>query len=72
MNVVAALIVFSAFGAFLCAKSRATVPALFFGVTAVVLLCVTPLGSGLPELFGHVVGWVGDQGGHVAQASTSK
>ncbi len=72
MSVIAALIVFSTIGAVLCAKSRAAGPALFFGVTAVVLFCTTPLGSGLPELFAHVAGWVGDHGAGVAQASTSK
>lgn len=72
MNVIAALIVFSAVGAFICAKSRAAGPALLFGVVAVVLLCTTPIGSGIPDAVAAVAGWVGDHGSDVAQASTSK
>lgn len=72
MDVIAALIVFSAIGAFICAKSRAAGPALFFGVVAVVLLCTTPIGSGIPDAVAAVAGWVGDQGSDVAQASTTR
>ena len=72
MDVIAALIVFSAIGAFICARSRAAGPALFFGVVAVLLLCTTPLGAGIPGALATVAGWVGDHGSDVAQASTSR
>ncbi|MPZ64556.1 MAG: hypothetical protein GEU83_03225 [Pseudonocardiaceae bacterium] len=49
MNVVVALIVFSALGAVICARARAAGPALFFGVVAVALLAATPLGEQLRE-----------------------
>lgn len=68
MDVIAALILFSTVGALICAKARAAVPALFFGVVAVVLFCTTPLGAGLPGAAADVAGWVGDQGGGVVQA----
>ena len=68
MDIVAALIVFSAIGAFICVKARAAAPALFFGATAVVLFCMTPLGAGLPGAAANVAGWVGDQGGSVVKA----
>lgn len=68
MDVVAALIVFSLIGAGICVKARAAAPALFFGVVAVVLFCMTPLGSGLPGAAADVAGWLGDQGGSVVQA----
>lgn len=49
MNVVTALIVFSASAALVCARARAAGPALFFGVFAVALLTATPLGVELRE-----------------------
>ncbi len=55
MNVMTALIVFSALGAVICARARAAGPALFFGVVAVALLSATPLGEGLREFVGTVV-----------------
>jgi len=54
MSTVTWLIVFSAFAAFLCAKARAAGAALFFGVLAVVLLSVTPIGGDLREFGGSV------------------
>lgn len=68
MTVVAALIVFSALMAFVCAKARAAGPALLSGVVCVVLICTTPLGSAIPTGLAHVAGWVGDNGAHVAEA----
>ena len=55
MSVMTALIVFSALGAVICARSRAAGPALFFGVVAVALLMATPLGEGLRDFVGTVV-----------------
>lgn len=68
MDIVAALIVFSGIGAFICVKARAAAPALFFGATAVVLFCMTPLGAGLPGAAADVASWIGDQGSSVVQA----
>ncbi len=48
MNVLVALIVFSALGAVICMKARAAGPAVFFGVVAVALFAATPLGAELP------------------------
>lgn len=48
MNVLIALIAFSALGALICARARAAGPALFFGVVAVALFAATPLGAELP------------------------
>ncbi len=50
MNVVTALMVFSALAAVICTKARAAGPAVFFGVFAVALLTATPLGAELREL----------------------
>ena len=72
MSTIAALIVFSFIGAFICAKTRAAGPALFFGVVGVVLLCTTPLGAGIPDALAHVAGWVGDHGSKIAEAAPSK
>ncbi len=69
MDVVAALIVFSVIGAFICAKARAAVPALFFGVVGVVLFCTTPMGAGLPSAIAGIAGWIGHQGSAAVQAS---
>lgn len=69
MDVVAALIVFSLIGTVICAKARAAMPALFFGVVGIVLFCTTPLGAGLPGAVAEVAGWLSDQGGSVVQAS---
>lgn len=55
MNVITALIVFSALGAVICARARAVGPALFFGVVAVALLTVTPLGAELRGLVEEIV-----------------
>ncbi len=71
MSTVAALIIFSAVGAWLSARHRAAVPALFFGVVAVVLFCTTPLGAGVPGVFGSVVHGVSTVGGQVANAGHS-
>lgn len=43
------LIVFSAFAAILCARARAGGAALIFGVLAVAMLSVTPVGSDLRD-----------------------
>lgn len=48
------LIVFSALGALMCAKARAAGPALIFGVLAVAMLAVTPIGGDLREFAGGV------------------
>jgi hypothetical protein len=71
MSTVAALIIFSLVGAWLCARHRAAVPALFFGITAVVLFCTTPLGSGVPGTVATVVHGVSTVGGRVADAGRS-
>jgi hypothetical protein len=71
MSTVAALIIFSLVGAWLCVRHRAAVPALFFGVTAVVLFCTTPLGSGVPGTVVAVVHGVSTVGGRVADAGRS-
>ena len=55
MSVMAAVIVFSALGAVICTKARAAGPAVFFGVLAVALLSVTPVGAELREFAGAVV-----------------
>lgn len=68
MSTIAALIVFSAAGSAICAKARAAVPALIFGVFAVVLFCTTPLGSGLPGALADITSFVGDTGAQVAHA----
>jgi membrane associated rhomboid family serine protease len=68
MDTTAGLIIFGVVGAWLCARHRAAVPALFFGVTAVVLFCTTPLGSGVPGALGTVVHGVSTVGGQVANA----
>lgn len=49
MNVVIALIVFSALGAVICLRARAAGPAVFFGVLAVGLFAASPLGAQLPD-----------------------
>lgn len=72
MDVIAALLVFALIGAFICVKARAAAPALFFGVVAVVLFCLTPLGAGLPHAAGEVAGWVGDQGSSVVEAGAEQ
>ncbi len=51
MSVMAAIILFSALAAVICTKARAAGPAVFFGVLAVALLSVTPLGAQLREFF---------------------
>lgn len=48
MDILVALILFSALGAVICARARAAGPALFFGVVAVALFAATPLGAELP------------------------
>ncbi len=55
MTVMTALIVFSALGAVICARTRAAGPALFFGVVAVALLSATPVGAELREFAASVV-----------------
>ena len=50
MSVLVALILFSAFGAWICARARAAGPALFFGVVALVLLMATPAGAVIGQL----------------------
>ena len=50
MNVITALIVFSALAAVICARARAAGPALFFGVVALVLLSATPAGAVLAQV----------------------
>jgi len=72
MTTIAALIVFAAAGAAICAKARAAVPALIFGTFAVVLFCTTPLGSGLPGAASEIASWVGEQGAGVVEASTTE
>ncbi|MQA15584.1 MAG: hypothetical protein GEV09_15885 [Pseudonocardiaceae bacterium] len=59
MNVITALIVFSALAALLCAKARAAGPALFFGVVAVALLTATPLGAELGRLIDSISDYAG-------------
>ncbi|WP_075334764.1 hypothetical protein [Pseudonocardia sp. Ae717_Ps2] len=71
MDIVAALIVFSLIGAVICVKARAAAPALFFGVVAVVLFCMTPLGSGLPGAAADVAGWIGDHGASAVEADAT-
>lgn len=55
MSVVIALIVFSLLGALICVRARAAGPALFFGVLAVVLLAMTPLGAQLGTFITDIV-----------------
>ena len=55
MTLLAGLIVFSALGAWLCARQRAASAALAFGVIGTVLFCTTPLGAGLPALIDSLV-----------------
>jgi len=55
MSVMTTLIVFSGLAAVICTKARAAGPAVFFGVLAVALLSVTPVGAELREFAGAVM-----------------
>lgn len=59
MNVLTALILFSALAALMCAKARAAGPALFFGVVAVALLTATPVGAELGRLIDSISDYAG-------------
>jgi hypothetical protein len=59
MNVLTALILFSALAALVCAKARAAGPALFFGVVAVALLTATPVGVELGRLIDSISDYAG-------------
>jgi hypothetical protein len=54
MSVVWALILLSAVGAYLCARSRAALPAAFFSVLAVVLFFFTPIGTEALNVVTHL------------------
>jgi hypothetical protein len=54
MSVLWALILLSAVGAVLCARSRAALPAAFFSVLAVVLLFFTPIGAQVLNIVTHL------------------
>lgn len=72
MDVMGGLIVFSAMGAIVCAKARAAGPTLLFGIVAVMLFCVTPMGSRLPGAFGDAAQWVGSHSGSVVSHGGSR
>lgn len=63
MNVISALVVFSALAALICARARAAGPALLFGVVTIALFATTPMGSGVSAATAAVVSWVGDTAG---------
>jgi hypothetical protein len=54
MSVIWALIVFAGIGVWLCARSRAAMPAVFFTAVAVVLFLYTAQGQDLLNLATHV------------------
>ncbi len=66
MDTVAALIIFSSFGAWISVRARAAGPALVFGLFAALLFCTTPLGSWIPETLGSASHKVADVGGSLA------
>lgn len=68
MAVVAALVVFATLAAIIAARARAAVPAVLFGVIAVVLFATTPLGSGIPEAVQVAATWIGDTAGQLFDA----
>ena len=57
---IAALAVFSAIAALICARAFAAGPALFFGAVAVVLFVATPLGAGLPDAVAAIASAIGN------------
>lgn len=69
MDVVSAIVVFSALAAVVCARARAAGPALLFGAVAIALFVTTPLGAGVPEATASVAGWVGDTAGQLLKAA---
>lgn len=69
MNVVVALILFSAAVTFLAVKTRAAGVALLSGVFCALLLCAVV--TGLPGAIAHGTQFVGNQGAEIANAATS-
>lgn len=67
---IAALVVFAALAAFICARARAAGPALLFGVVAVVLFSTTPLGAGLPRAAAAIATFVGESADKLAGVNT--
>ncbi|MDD7967300.1 hypothetical protein [Actinomycetospora lemnae] len=69
MNVVVALILFSAAVTFLAVKTRAAGVALLSGVFCALLLCAVV--TGLPGAIADGTQFVGNQGAEIANAATS-
>jgi hypothetical protein len=66
MGLIAMLLIFSGFGAWLSARHRAAVPAAAFSVVATVLVIATPLGGWVPGAVTAVVDTMSSTGGQVA------
>jgi hypothetical protein len=66
MSLIAGLLIFAVFGAWLSARHRAAVPAAVFSVVATVLVISTPLGNWVPGALTTVVEHVSSTGGQVA------
>jgi hypothetical protein len=72
MNVIAGLMIFSGFGAWLSARHKAAVPAAMFSMLATVLFVTTPLGGWVPGVLIALVHGVSTVGGQLASAGGAR
>lgn len=72
MGLIAMLLIFSGFGAWLSARHRAAVPAAVFSVVATVLVVATPIGSWLPIAVTAVANTMSSTGGQVASVQVRR
>jgi hypothetical protein len=72
MGLIAGLLIFSVFGAWLSARYRAAVPAAVFSVVATLLTVSTPIGSWVPAALSSVASSVSAAGGQVASTAVRR
>jgi hypothetical protein len=66
MGLIAVLLIFAGFGAWLSARHRAAVPAAVFSAVATVLVIATPIGGWVPRAVTAVADTMAATGGQVA------